>query len=135
MELHNIISEGVHKLNSIVEEKVSSLFIALMNPEDKENVKQEGAESFQGRIQYNKIAYILDVPTEVKIYRNIFGERVDSHFLPRVLENFARVVISSRMNVDCVPLKEWIPDMSPYKKYCDEAGLLLRMELYFARGL
>ncbi len=130
MELHNIISEGVHKINGTVEERISSLFLALMNPEDKKIVEEEGAKSFQGRIQYNKIAYALDVPTEVKIYRSIFGDKVDSHFLPRILQNFARVIISSRMKTDCAPLGEWIPDMGKYKKYCDESGLLLRMEIY-----
>ena len=131
LELHNIISEGVHKINGTIEERVSSLFLALMNPEDKETiVKEEGAKSFQGRIQYNKIAYIMDVPTEVKVYRSVFGNEINLHFLPRVLDNFARVIISSRMNTECPPLKEWIPDMTKYKKYCDEAGLLLRMEIY-----
>lgn len=131
LELHNIISEGVHKVNSTIEERVSSLFFALMNPEDKETIaKEEGAKSFQGRIQYNKIAYIMDVPTEIKVYQSIFGDEINLYFLPRVLENFARVIISSRMNATCAPLKEWISDMAKYKKYCDESGLLLRMEIY-----
>ncbi len=130
LELHNVISEGVHKVNGVVEERINSLFLALMNPEDKENIKEEKAESFQERIQYSKIPYVMEVPTEVKIYRNIFGERIDFNFLPRVLENFARVIISSRMNTDCKPLQEWIKDFGKYKKYCDESGLLLRMEIY-----
>lgn len=131
LELHNIISEGVHKVNGTIEERVSSLFLALMNPEDKEAiVKEEGTKSFQGRIQYNKIAYVMDVPTEVKIYHNVFGNEIDLYFLPRVLDNFARVIISSRMNTDCPPLKEWLSDTAKYKKYCDESGLLVRMELY-----
>ena len=98
-----------------VEERVNTLFMALMNPEDKEDVIKEKAESFQERIQYSKIPYVMEVPTEVKIYRSIFGENIDSHFLPRVLENFARVIISSRMNTAAKhpddwtnPLKEWI---------------------------
>ncbi|MDO8574861.1 MAG: serine protein kinase PrkA [bacterium] len=130
LELHNVISEGVHKVNGVVEERINSLFLALMNPEDKENIKEEKAESFQERIHYSKIPYVMEVPTEVKIYRNIFGERIDFNFLPRVLENFARVIISSRMNLDCKPLQEWIKDFGKYKKYCDENGLLLRMEIY-----
>ena len=36
-ELHNIISEGVHKVENI-EENVNSLFFALMNPEDRKNI-------------------------------------------------------------------------------------------------
>jgi predicted Ser/Thr protein kinase len=130
LELHNVISEGVHKVGDVIEERINSLFLALMNPEDKISIKEEKAESFEGRIQYNKILYVLEVPTEVKIYHDTFGEHIDSHFLPRVLENFARVIISSRMNSDCAPLKEWIPDIKKYKKYCDESGLLLRMEIY-----
>jgi predicted Ser/Thr protein kinase len=131
LELHNVISEGVHKVNGIVEERINSLFIALMNPEDKKDIEEEvKMESFQGRIQYSKIPYVMEVPTEVKIYRSIFGKQIDEHFLPRVLENFARVIISSRMNQECQPLEEWIGDMQKYEKYCDRSGLLLRMEIY-----
>ncbi|MDO8558898.1 MAG: serine protein kinase PrkA [bacterium] len=129
LELHNVISEGVHRVDSI-EERINSLFFALMNPEDKKSIDEKRTESFQGRIQYNKIPYVMEVLTEVKIYRSIFGEEIDVKFLPRILENFARVIISSRMNTDCKPLKEWIPDIGKYKKYCDENGLLLRMEIY-----
>lgn len=130
LELHNVISEGVHKVNGIVEERINSLFIALMNPEDKEDIKGEKAESFQERIQYNKIHYVLDVPTEINIYRSIFGDQTDFYFLPRILENFARVIISSRMNIESSSLKAWIPEITKYKKYCDESGFLLRMEIY-----
>ncbi|MDP3731363.1 MAG: serine protein kinase PrkA [bacterium] len=130
LELHNVISEGIHKVNGIVEERISSLFVALMNPEDKKALEEEKIESFLERIQYNAIPYVLDVPTEVKICQSTFGEQIGVNFLPGVIENFARVIISSRMNVECVSLKEWIPDISRYKKYCDEAGLLLRTEIY-----
>lgn len=130
LELHNVISEGVHKVNGTIEERISSLFLALMNPEDKESIEKEKSKSFQGRIRYNKIHYVLDVPTETAIYRSTFGERVDLNFLPRVMENFARIIISSRMDADSAPLKEWIPDVGKYRRYCDEAGLLLRMEIY-----
>ena len=130
LELHNVISEGVHKINGMIEERVSSLFLALMNPEDKVSIAEEKAKSFQGRIQYNKIPYVLDVPTEVKIYQSTFGDQVNLCFLPRVMENFARVIISSRMNADCAPLTEWIPDIGKYRRYCDESGLLLRMGIY-----
>lgn len=129
LELHNVISEGVHKVID-VEERVTSLFFALMNPEDKKKIEDSKAESFQGRVQYNIIRYVMDVPTEVSIYHSIFGGQIDKHFLPRILDNFARVVISSRMNQDCKPLQEWIPNFSKYSKYCDEFGLLLRMAIY-----
>ncbi|MCK5097487.1 MAG: serine protein kinase PrkA, partial [Desulfobacteraceae bacterium] len=81
VELHNIISEGVHKVED-VEEKVDSLFFALMNPEDKKNIKD--FPSFSDRIQYINIPYVLDVKTEVNIYRNIFGRHIDESFLPMV---------------------------------------------------
>jgi len=129
LELHNIISEGVHKVDNSIEEKINSLFFALMNPEDKEEIEKNGKKSFQARIQYNKILYVLNASTEVKIYRRVFGE-IDKYFLPRVLENFAKVIIASRMKTHCEPLKNWIKDIEKYKKYCDENGLLLRMELY-----
>ena len=130
LELHNVVSEGVHKVNGMVEERISSLFVALMNPEDKKALEEEKIESFLERIQYNAIPYVLDVPTEVKICQSTFGEQIGVNFLPGVIENFARVIISSRMTAECVSLKEWISDISKYKKYCDEAGLLLRMEIY-----
>jgi predicted Ser/Thr protein kinase len=131
MELHNVISEGVHKINGIVEESVSSLFLALMNPEDLESVrKDEAAKSIIGRIEFNPIRYILDVPTEIQIYRSTFGEQLSARFLPKVLENFARVIISSRLEAECPPLKEWIPHMKEYARYCDDDGRLLRMEIF-----
>lgn len=129
VELHNVISEGVHKVGDI-EEQINSLFFALMNPEDKAVIKEKKMESFEGRIQYNKIPFVLEPSTEVKIYRSIFGGSIDQKFLPRVLENFARVIIASRMNPDCKPLKEWLPDLTKYQRYCDENGLLLRMMVY-----
>ena len=129
LELHNVISEGVHKVGDI-EEGVNSLFFALMNPEDKRIIEEKKMESFRGRIQYNKIPYVLEPSTEVDIYRSIFGTSIEVKFLPRVLENFARIIVSSRMNIDCKPLKEWIPEVTKYKKYCDEHGLLLRMAIY-----
>ena len=132
LELHNVISEGVHKVGDI-EEQVNSLFFALMNPEDKEFIDENNMESFQGRIQYNKIPYVLEPSTEVDIYRSIFGISIEASFLPRILENFARVIVSSRMHDKCDPLTEWIPDISKYKKYCDEYGRLLRMAIY--RGI
>ncbi len=130
LALHNLISEGVHKVNGIIEERINSLFLALMNPEDMKIIEGEKERSFQGRIQHNKMSYVLEPPTEVKVYRSIFGEYIDSRFLPGVLENFARVIISSRMNTDCSSLEEWIGHMERYENYCDEYGILLRMEIY-----
>lgn len=129
LELHNVISEGVHKVGEI-EEKVNSLFFALMNPEDKKAIQEEKVQSFQERIRYIKIPYVLEPRTEVQIYRSIFGPQIDNYFLPRVLENFARVIISSRMKTECKPLSDWIKNVKKYEKFCDEDGLLLRMEIY-----
>jgi len=127
IELHNIISEGLHKVEDI-EENVNSLFMALMNPEDKKNI--QGFQSFSDRIEYIKIPYVLDLNTEVEIYRNIFGRHIDDSFLPRVLHNFARAVISSRLNIKSEALLEWIDDPKRYNLYCDENLQLLKMEIY-----
>lgn len=127
IELHNIISEGVHKVQDI-EENVSSLFMALMNPEDKKNI--QSIQSFSDRIAYVNISYVLDHNTEVDIYRDIFGRHIDDAFLPRVLHNFARVIISSRLSLRSEALLEWIGDPEKYSRYCDKNLQLLKMEIY-----
>lgn len=126
-ELHNIISEGVHKVEDL-EENVDSLFLAVMNPEDKKNAQL--FRSFSDRIEYIKIPYVLDLNTEVDIYRNVFGRHIEAAFLPRVLHNFARVIISSRLTTRSAALIEWIGDQEKYSIYCDENLQLLKMELY-----
>lgn len=130
LELHNVISEGVHKVSDI-EEPISSLFIALMNPEDKDVIEEKKMESFRGRIKENKIPFVLEPATEANIWLTIFGQSIRERFLPRVLENFARIIVASRMKW-AVPesLKGWIPNIGKYSRYCDENGLLLRMEIY-----
>ncbi|MGC9194100.1 MAG: hypothetical protein ACP5IL_01440 [Syntrophobacteraceae bacterium] len=125
--LHGIISEGVHKVDCI-EENVNSLFFALTNPEDRENISD--TQSFTDRITYVKIPYVLDFNTEIKIYRNIFGDQIQKYFLPRVLENFAKIIISSRLNPHSTAMTEWIPDPSQYRIYCDRNLLLLKMDIY-----
>jgi predicted Ser/Thr protein kinase len=127
IELHNIISEAVHKVED-VEENVNSLFIALMNPEDKKNIQD--FQSFSDRIAYINIPYVLDLQTEVNIYRNIFGKHIDDCFLPRVLHNFARVIISSRIKTRSDALLEWIESSEKYRRYCDDNLQLLKMEIY-----
>ncbi|MEJ2698967.1 MAG: serine protein kinase PrkA [Desulfuromonadales bacterium] len=127
IELHNIISEGVHKVED-VEENVNSLFLALINPEDKVNI--QGFQSFSDRIEYIKVPYVLDLNTEVEIYRNVFGQHIGNAFLPRVLHNFARIIISSRMNAESDSMKEWIGNPEKYSLFCDENLLLLKMEIY-----
>lgn len=127
IELHNIISEGVHKVEDI-EENVNCLLMALMNPEDKKNIAD--FQSFSDRIEYINIPYVLDLNTEVSIYRNIFGRHIDDYFLPRVLHNFARVIISTRLNRRSDAMLDWIPEPRKYAKFCDESLLLLKMEIF-----
>ncbi len=127
LELHNIISEGVHKVEYI-EEKVSSLFLALMNPEDEESIKD--LPSLSDRIEPIKIPYVLDLCTEVEIYRNTFGRHIDDRFLPRVLHNFARIIISTRLNIASPAMLEWIDQPVRYSRYCDRNLHLLKMEIY-----
>ena len=127
IELHNIVSEGVHKVQDI-EENVNSLFIALMNPEDKKNI--QNIQSFSDRITYVNISYVLDINTEVDIYRDIFGRHIEDAFLPRVLHNFARVIIASRLSLRSEAMLEWIGDPDKYKRYCDKNLQLLKMEIY-----
>ncbi|MBC7358558.1 MAG: serine protein kinase PrkA [Desulfacinum sp.] len=126
-DLHGIISEGVHKVEDI-EENVHSLFLALMNPEDQVNIAEE--RSFADRITYIKIPYILDYNTEVKIYKNIFGEGIERSFLPRVLPSFAKVIISTRLQPQSEAMREWIPRPEKYHAYCDRNLHLLKMEIY-----
>ncbi|WP_051148679.1 serine protein kinase PrkA [Desulfospira joergensenii] len=127
VELHNVISEGVHKVEN-VEERVDSLFFALMNPEDKQNIGD--FPSFDDRIQYIDIPYVLDVKTEVKIYLNIFGRHVESSFLPMVLDNFARIIICTRIGKESSALEEWIQEPKKYMNFCDDNLMLLKMELF-----
>ena len=127
VELHNIISEGLHKVEDI-EERVDSLFFALMNPEDKSSIRD--FPSFEDRIQYINIPYVLDFKTEVKIYHNIFGRHIEGSFLPMVLENFARIIICTRIGKKSLALTQWIKDPLKYKNFCDDQLLLLKMELF-----
>ena len=127
LELHNIISDGVHKVEEI-EENVHSLFLGVMNPEDNKNIR--GFQSLTDRIEFINISYVLDSATEVEIYREIFGRHIGESFLPRVLENFARVIISSRLNPKSPAMSAWIEDADKYGLYCDENLLLLKMAIY-----
>jgi predicted Ser/Thr protein kinase len=127
MDLHNIISDGVHKVEQI-EERVNSLFFALMNPEDKKLLTDLAA--FSDRIEYVNLPYILDLKTEIEIYREIFGEHIDDSFLPRVLHNFARVIVATRLRTRSDAMLEWIQDPAKYELYCDRNLQLLKMEIY-----
>ena len=127
MELHNIISDGVHKVEDI-EEKVNSLLFALMNPEDKKLLAE--LRAFSDRVEYINIPYVLDLQTEVEIYRENFGKHIDESFLPRVLHNFARVIIATRLRTKSEAMAEWISEPDKYAMYCDTNLQLLKMEIF-----
>lgn len=127
VDLHGIISDGVHKVE-MVEERIKSMFVGLVNPEDK--LHYENVKSFQDRIIHINIPYVLDYDTEVSIYINKFGEEIKKKFLPRVLENFAKIIIASRMEPESPTISYWIKDFDIYSKYLDDDRLLLKMELY-----
>ena len=127
MELHNIISDGVHKVEDL-EEGVESLFFALMNPEDRKVVTD--LQALSDRIEYIKLPYILDLQTEVQIYREVFGSHVNESFLPRVLHNFARVIIATRLRIESEAMLEWIGNPEKYQLYCDKNLQLLKMEIF-----
>lgn len=127
MNLHGIISDSIHKVEHI-EERINSLFLALINPEDREVV--EKVKSLGDRIMKIPMPYVLDYKTEVEIYFQKFGTEIEKQFLPRVLDNFARVVISSRINPHSEGIKNWITNPDKYSKYCDKDLLLLKMYIY-----
>ncbi|MDD5569591.1 MAG: hypothetical protein PHD97_00370 [Bacteroidales bacterium] len=127
IDLHGIISDGVHKVE-LVEERIKTLFVGLINPEDKRHY--ENVKSFQDRVITVCIPYILDYNTEVAIYKNKFSESVTSKFLPRVLSNFAKIIISTRLNLDSPAINRWIQDSEKYRKYIDRNLMLLKMDIY-----
>ncbi len=127
MKLHGIISDGVHKVG-LIEERVKSLFFGLVNPADKSHY--EHIPSFKDRIITVNVPYILDYKTEVRIYHNKFGEGIGAHFLPQVLDNVAKIIVSSRLNEDSHAIRSWIRNPDKYAKYLDENYLLLKMEIY-----
>ncbi|MFA7626116.1 MAG: serine protein kinase PrkA [Candidatus Kapaibacterium sp.] len=124
---HGIISDGVHKVE-LTEEYIHSLFIGLVNPEDK--IHYEKVKSFQDRIISVKIPYVLDYNTEVAIFKNKFSDKIIDTFLPGVLENFAKIIIASRLENESPALKKWINRPEKYSKYLDKNMLLLKMEVF-----
>lgn len=127
VNLHGVISDGVHKVEHI-EEKVTSLFMGLLNAEDRKHF--ENIRSFQDRIISVTIPYVLDYNTELKIFQNKFGKNVGKMFLPHVFENFAKIIISTRLELGNDVLQSWISNKQLYIRYTDDDLLLLRMELY-----
>ncbi len=127
IKLHGIISDGVHKVG-LIEERVKSIFIGLVNPGDKKHYAD--IPSFKDRVISLNVPYVLDYRTEVRIYKNKFGESIAAKFLPQVLENVARIIVSSRLNEDSPAVRKWIRSRDRYYKYLDDNYLLLRMEIY-----
>ncbi len=127
MNLHGIISDGVHKVD-LVEEQIKSLFMGLVNPEDKKHY--ENVKSFQDRIITVYVPYILDFNTEVAIYKNKYNENISRFFLPRVLDNFAKIVIATRLDTDSPALMSWLENPYRYTKFIDRNLLLLKMDVY-----
>ena len=127
MDLHGIISDGIHKVE-LVEERIKTLFVGLVNPEDKRHY--ENVKSFQDRIITVNVPYVLDYNTEVAIYKNKFGEKIEQLFLPRVLSNFAKIIIATRLDVESPTINKWIEDVDKYSKYIDKNLLLLKMDIY-----
>ncbi len=126
LSLHGIISDGVHKVKHL-EEHIRTMFIGVINPEDKRHY--ENIKSFQDRITTINVPYILDYNTEVNIYKNKFGENIEALFLPRVLKNFAKIIISTRLERNSPAIRKWInPDN--YSKHIDKNMLLLKMDIY-----
>lgn len=127
MDLHGIISDGVHKVG-LIEERIKTLFVGLINPGDKEHY--EKVPSFRDRVITVSVPYVLDYKTEVEIYKNKFGSSVEDRFLPRVLENVAKIIIASRLKRESTAIMNWLKVSSKYEKYTDKDFMLLKMELY-----
>lgn len=127
IQLHGIISDGIHKVG-LIEESIKSLFVGLVNPGDK--VHYSDIPSFNDRVIEVKIPYVLDYNIEVSIYKNQFGDAIENLFLPGVLRNLAKIMISSRLNGESKTIKSWLKKPNDYKNYVDNNFHLLKMELY-----
>ena len=127
LDLHGIVSDGIHKVETI-EENITSLFVGLINPQDKKILEKN--QALQDRITTIKMPYILDFKTEVQIYTNLMGKKIKDSFLPQILDNFAKIIIATRLSSESATLKEWIGDTSIYRRYCDPQMMLLKMLIY-----
>jgi len=127
MDLHGIISDGIHRVE-LIEERVKSLFVGLVNPADKAHYEQ--MPSFRDRIITVNVPYVLDYSTETAIYKNKFGADLETRFLPNVLENVAKIIVSSRLSKASLAIQQWIKNPTKYSKYLDTNYLILKMEIY-----
>jgi len=125
--LHGIISDGIHKVEH-TEEMIRSFFVGLINPEDKKHY--EDIQSFRDRVISVKIPYVLDYNIECKILKNKFSADIEKKFLPRVLSNFAKIIIATRLEKESYVFDNWLKNKDKYKKYIDPNLMLLKMELY-----
>ncbi len=125
--MHSIISDGFHKVEYI-EERIKTLFLGIINPDDRKHY--EAIPSFKDRVVTVNIPYILDYNTEVAIYEGKFGKCSTARFMPGVLENFAKIIISSRMKTKSSSIEAWLKHPDKYDKYVDKYFLLLKMDLY-----
>src|SRR3989339_580766 len=126
-KLHNIVSEALLKVGH-KEESVNSLLLVIMNLEDWESISD--LKSFADRVEYLDVTYVTEVPVEIKILEKAFGHDIGRHFLPRVLKNFVKMIVSTRLDQDSKAIKTWLGDIGKYKKYTDGNGLLIKMDLY-----
>jgi hypothetical protein len=136
LDLHGIISDEVHKVGDI-EERIKSLFIVLMNPEDLDHIAKNPREdrpevdtSLKDRIHEILVPYVLDYTTEIQIYNNTYGEQIKLRFMPHVLENFGKTIIASRIKSTPRIIRDWLKDTRMYEKICDPDFLILKMDLY-----
>jgi predicted Ser/Thr protein kinase len=102
--------------------------MGVINPED--TITYENIKSFKDRIITISIPYVLDYNTEVNIYENKFGQEIINAFFPRTINNFAKIIVSTRMNTETSLFDNWLETPELYKNYIDENLLLLKMELY-----
>jgi len=122
--LHSIISDGVHKVD-VREERINTLFIGLINPEDKKHFA--GIKSFQDRIVSVQMPYVLDYKTVKKIIKYRFGN-IERLFMPEVLNSFCKIIISTRLDKTNSVLKGWI--VGNKYNFLDDNLLLLKMEIF-----
>lgn len=124
-KLHSIISDGVHKVD-VMEEKIRTIFLGLINPEDKKHFAD--IKSFQDRIINVKIPYVLDYLTIKKIYKQNFGD-IEKLFMPEVLECFSKIIISTRLEKNKSTINSWLEKSEIYK-FLDDNFFLLKMEIF-----
>jgi flagellar biosynthesis GTPase FlhF len=125
-DLHNVISEGVIKVRHL-EEPVNSIIIVVTNHEDSKEFADHN--SFLDRIEFLEITYTRVIDQEVKTYLQSEGKHIKENFLPGVLENFARVIISSRLRHHSNVIFNNINNQYEYSRFCDDALQLLRLEI------